>query len=133
MGIYRLVGTDQDLEKKGFALEYGDTTFIIARSGGANEKFQRCIEQKLRPYRSAINSGTMVEETSRKLLAEAYSETIILAWENVTDKDGEVIEFSKDNVKKVLLDLPDLFNELIAESGRIANFVSAAAEVDSKD
>jgi len=133
MGLYDLFGTDLDLEKDGFALEYGDVTFVIARAGGANQKYQRCVERKMRPYRSAINSGTMVEDTARKLMAEAYAETIVLAWDGVTDRDNNVLDFTVENVTKVLLDLPDLFNELITESSRIANFVAAAAEADSKD
>ena len=128
MGLYDLFGTDQDLEKEGFALEYGDTTFVIARAGGANQKYQRNVERKMRPYRSAINSGTMNEDTARKLMAEAYAETIILAWDGVTDREGNVLEFTVENVTKVLMDLPDLFNEIISESSRIANFVAAAAE-----
>jgi hypothetical protein len=132
MGLYDLFGTDNDLEKEGFALEYGDATFVIARAGGSNEKFQRCIERKMRPYRAAINSGTMVEETSRKLLAEAYAETIVLAWDGVTDRDGNVMDFSKENIVKLFLDLPDLFTEIINESSRISNFVAMAAEADAK-
>lgn len=132
MGLYDLFGTDHDLEENGFALEYGDATFIIARAGGANQKFQRCIEKKMRPYRASINSGTMHEDTSRKLLAEAYAQTIVLAWDGVTDKDGEALEFTKENVVKIFNDLPDLFTEIITESQRIANYVTEAAEADSK-
>lgn len=148
MSIYKLFGTDADLEKNGFALEYGDVTLIIARAGGANEKFQRNIEKKMRPYRSAINSGTMHEGTSRKLLAKAYAEAIILAWENVTypetpeeggehipydeEKAGQPMPFTVDNVAALLLQLPELFDEIVRESQRIGNFVKAEAEADAK-
>ena len=132
MSIYKLFATDSSLEKDGFALEYGDATFIIARAGGANKKFQSCIERKMRPYRSAINSGTMDEKTAQKLLAEAYAEAIILAWEGVTDQDDEPLEFTKENVIKVLIDLPDLFIDIQEQSTKVANFTIAEASEDAK-
>lgn len=132
MSIYKLFATDPGLEKDGFALEYGDATFIIARAGGANKKFQSCIERKMRPYRSAINSGTMDEKTAQKLLAEAYAEAIILAWEGVTDQDDEPLEFTKENVIKVLIDLPDLFIDIQEQSTKVANFTIAEASEDAK-
>ncbi len=132
-GIYELFTTDECLEKEGFALEYGEATFIIARAGGANKKFQSIMERKMRPYRSAINAGTMDESTAEKLLAEAYVDAVIIAWDGVTGPDGEVLAFSKENVIKVLLDLPDLFRDIQEQSQRVANFTKAGAEEDAKD
>ena len=132
MSIYKLFATDHDLEQNGFSLEYGEAKFIIARAGGANKKFQSCIERKLRPYRSAINSGTMDTKTAEKLLAESYAEAIILAWESVKDKDGDELAFTKENVVKVLLDLPDLFADIQEQSQKVANYISAEADEDAK-
>ncbi len=132
-GIYELFTTDENLEKEGFALEYGEATFIIARAGGANKKFQSIMERKMRPYRSAINAGTMDESTAEKLLAEAYADAVILAWDGVTGPDGEELSFTKENVVKVLLDLPDLFRDIQEQSQRVANFTKAGTEEDAKD
>jgi len=132
MSIYKLFGTDADLERNGFTLEYGDATFVIARAGGSNKKFQSCIERKMRPYRSAINSGTMDQKTAEKLLAEGYAEAIILAWDGVTDENGDVIPFTKENIIKVLLDLPDLFLDIQEQSQKVANFITVEAEEDAK-
>jgi len=131
--LYHLFGTDQDLEQQGFCLEYGSAQFVIARAGGSNNKYQRLLERKLRPYRSAINAGTMDEDLTKRLLAESYAEGIILAWDGVTDTDGNDLPFTKENVVKLLIDLPDLFTEIIQESQRISNFVRVAAEEDAKD
>jgi hypothetical protein len=137
-GIYELFTTDADLERNGFALEYGSSTFVVARAGGANKKFQSVLERKMRPYRSAINSGTMDETVAEKLLAEAYAEAIILAWDGVTepepDEDGLPVEipFTKDNIVRVLLDLPDLFRDIQEQSQKVANFLKDAVEEDAK-
>lgn len=137
MSIYKLFATDPNLERNGFALEYGDATFIIARAGGANKKFQKCIERKLRPYRSAINSGTMDEKTAQKLLAEAYADAIVLAWEGVTyppgdDKEDEPMPFTKENCVRLFEILPDLFQDIQEQSQKVANYVAAEAEEDAK-
>ena len=132
MGLYQIFETDAELEKKGFALEYGDAVFIIARAGGANESYQRFVEHKMRPHRTSVNAGTMAESTSRKILIEAYSEKIILAWDGVTDENDEPLEFSKENVVKVLTDLPDLFEDIVRESSRVSNYIAEQAEADAK-
>lgn len=132
MSIYKLFGTDPDLERNGIALEYGDVTFIIARAGGANRKFQSCVERVMRPYRSALASGTMDPETADRRLAECYAEAIILAWEGVTDENGEELPFTKENVVKVLLDLPDLFANIQEESQRLSNYIRAEADEVAK-
>ncbi len=130
--IYQIFGTDKDLEEKGFCLAYGEAEFIIARAGGANTKYQRVMERKMRPHRAAINAGTMDDEVMKKLLAEAYSEAVIFAWTGVNDKKGKSLPFNKENVVKILLDLPELFIEIVQESQRIKNYVEAAAEEDAK-
>lgn len=137
-GIYELFTTDTSLEQKGIALEYGAATIIVARAGGANKKFQSVMERKMRPYRTAINSGTMDEDVAEKLLAEAYAESIILAWEGVNerepDEDGLPVEipFNKDNVVRVLMDLPDMFRDIQEQSQKIANFLKGTVEEDAK-
>lgn len=131
-GIYELFTTDPDLERDGIALEYGEATIVIARAGGANKKFMSLMERKMRPYRAAVNSGTMDESVAEKLLAEAYAEAIVLAWDGVRGLEGEEIPYSKENVIKVLLDLPDLFRDIQEQSQRIANFLKDAAESDAK-
>lgn len=133
--IFELFTTDKDLEQKGIALEYGKTTFIIARAGGANRKFSSALERKMRPYRSAINTGTMDDELAERLLAEAYAEAVILAWDGVPNReatDGAELEFTKENVVAVLLELSDLFRDIQEQSMKIANFITAGTEEDAK-
>ena len=133
-GIYELFTTDKDLERKGFALQYGETTFIIARAGGANKKFQSLIERKLRPYRTAINAGTMDEDVAERLLAEAYADSVILAWENVCEPEPDCtpIDFTKENVVRVLLALPDLFRDIQEQSQKVSNFLRDGVLEDAK-
>lgn len=139
MSIYKLFGTDQNLERNGIVLEYGEATFTVARAGGANKKFQSCVERKMRPYRSAINAGTMDQKVAERLLAEAYAEAVILDWEGVTyppgdEQEGQPMPFTKENCVRVLLipGMGDLFLDIQEQSMKVANFISAEAEEDAK-
>ena len=130
--LYEMFGTDAALEKEGIALTYGDTTIVVARAGGANSKFQKVGEQKMRPYRAQVQQGIMDIETATRLLAEAYSEAVILGWENVKDAEGNDLEFTKENVVKVLLDLPDLFTDIQSQCQMVVNFLTSVREEDAK-
>lgn len=132
MSIYSMFETDPNLEADGIALEYGDATFIVARAGRENKKFQHAVETRLRPYRNQMRLGTLDDEVGLKLVAEAYAESVILAWDGVTDRDGEPLEFNRANVVKVLLDLPVLFKDIQEQSQHFANFLAEARVEDAK-
>jgi hypothetical protein len=131
-GLYEIFETDHDLETGGLTLKYGEIEVTIARAGGANRKFASIMEQKMRPYRTSINLGTLDETTAQQLLAEAYSEAVILGWKGVKGRDGKTIAFTKTNVVKVLLDLPDFFNDIREQSERVANFTVGEVAIDAK-
>lgn len=132
---YELFGTDAKSEKDGIILDYGAFWLRIARAGGANKKFARVLDAKLQPYRRQLQAGTMEDELANRLMAEAYAEAIVLAWGStehgdgkMIGRDGEAIEFSRENVIRLLLDLPDLFADIQNQAGRVANFRAAQIE-----
>ncbi len=130
--LYEIFQTDPKLEKDGIELAYGPAVFVIARAGGANEKFKRCMERKLRPYRSQINMNTMDDDVANRLLAEAYAESVILGWEGVTDREGITIEFTQEACVQLMVELPDLFSDLQTESQRVSNYNMEIRKVDAK-
>lgn len=112
--LYDKFATSKDAEQgTGIVLDYGDAGKItIHRAGGANRRFKDYTSAKLKPFTRQINAGTMDEEVSRKLTADIYAKTVIVGWEGVTGPDGEELEFTVENVTQVLLDLPDLFDDI---------------------
>lgn len=131
--IFEMFETDEELEQRGFIIEFGEGVEItIARAGGSNRKFQRFHETKMRPYRTQVAANTMEESVMRKLLAESYAHAIVLGWKGVRDRDGEEIPFTKQNVVDVLLALGDLFDTILQESTRMVNFQLAGIEADAK-
>lgn len=142
--IYDVFQTDQDVEKSGIKIDYGPFYFLIARAGGANKRYSTRLEALLKPYRRAIQTETMDEKVGLDLVAQAYAETVILGWGHV-DKDGKVVdgvvlgrdgkplELTVDNVKRVLLDLPDLFKDLREQAEKAALFRVQVKEADAKN
>lgn len=119
---YAMYSSDKNLEAKGIWLDFGAFRIRVARAGGSNQKFKIALEQKLRPHQLQIKAGTMDNDLALRLLAEAYAEAIVLDWENVTDAAGKPMAFTEENVVKLFTDLPELFNEVQEQAGKLSNF-----------
>jgi hypothetical protein len=135
MGLYDRFSTDKNLESgSGVLLDFGDDVKIcIHRAGGSNQKFKNVMSAKLKPVRQQIDAGTLSDETANRLLAEAYAESVVVAWEGVTDSDGKPLEFTRSNCVKVFLDLPELFKAVQEAATSVANFrrEQIAADVET--
>ena len=131
--IYDVFETDESLEAKGIRVRIADSVFIVARAGGSNERFRKVAEAKTRPLRRRIETNTIEAEELNRVMAEIFAESVLLGWENVTQRDGTPLTFSRDNVVKLLLDLPDLFQVLQEESKTLANFKALEIEGDVKN
>lgn len=131
VSLYDKFSTDKKAEADtGIVLDYGEAGKIrIHRAGGANQRFKNFTTAKLKPYTRQINAGTIDEETSRKLTAEIYAKTIIVGWDGVCGPDGEPLAFSEENVVRVLLDLPELFDDIQRAAQDASLFRSAENEV----
>lgn len=115
--IYALFETDSTMEQQGVVVDFGPYgRFKVARASGSNIKYAAAFKRLNKPYQKMLKRNTMPEALAKKLLAQVYAESIVLAWEGILGRDNQPIPFTKENVVKVLLDLPDLFTQIIAES-----------------
>lgn len=145
--VYDVFQTDRNLERSGIRIDYGPFYFTIARAGGANKRYSTRLEVLLKPYRRAIQTETMDEEVARGLMAQAYAETVVLDWGHfvgegpdrkevpgkILGHDGELLDFSVDNVRQVLMDLPDLFRDIREQAEKAALFRVQVKEADVKN
>lgn len=128
MNLYNTFETNKDLERDGITLDYGfndknePIQIRIARAGGSNTRFAKILEQKMRPYKRAIATDSLDNQVAQQLMIEAYADAVILGWTGVQDRDGNVLDFNRENVVKVLTDLPDLFYDIQAQSQKAALF-----------
>lgn len=121
--IYDMFESDDNLEKKGIWVDYsGAGSFLVARAGGANQKFAKVLQAKTQPYKFQIDNDLMDEKVGRKLLIEAFVEAVLLDWKDVYDRSGVKMSCTKDNAVKLFTDLPDLFQDLQQQASKFANF-----------
>lgn len=134
MSIYDKFSTDQNLESgDGVTIDYGDFKITIHRAGGANKAYLKTLNEKIKPYRRMMEAGNMNEDKQRSMLIETYAETIIKGWDGITDEKGKKLSFTKENVIKVMTELPELFSMIVAEAERVANFRKESIEADAKN
>ena len=69
-----------------------------------------------------------VEDKAAALMAQAIAETIILDWENVADRNGDMMEYSPARAKQLLIDLPDLRQIIMEEASKASNFIAKEVE-----
>lgn len=131
---YDIYETDETLESgKGVEVEYPFGTFIINRAGGANKKFAKVFNEKLKPHMRKHQQGILEDEIKEKILAETYAQTVIIGWKNVHDRDGKKLNFSFKNCVKLLTDLPDLFTDLQLQANDFATFKAEQESIIEKN
>jgi hypothetical protein len=142
MSIYTQYQTNPEFETKGVEVTYGNFRVVLARAGGSNKRYATILEQKTRPYRRAVQTGTLSNDVSLRLLKETFAEAVVLNWSTLVDgewkqgietPDGGLMPFSKENVLKIFEDLPDLFMEIQEQATSLALFKDEQAEADSKN
>lgn len=143
MSMYKMYQTDQDLEKKGVVCDFDGFRVTVARSGGANSRYQQRLEALTKPFRRAIQTETLSDKKSKELIQEAYAETIVLNWETevepgvwkvgIEGPDGELLPFNKSNVLMVFQTLPDLYTDIVELANKASLYKSVQLEEDSKN
>ncbi len=144
MGLYDNYRTDEELEKQGVVLDFGEYRIRIARAGGANLKFARVFEALTKPVRRAIQNESLSEEKAKEIAHKSYAEAVVLGWDTPVEEngqivykpfiygpDGEEIPFSKENLLKVFNDLPDFYATIKSEAERVSNFRREAQKAEA--
>lgn len=153
MSMYSKFKTNDNLEQNGVILDYGPFRITIARAGGTNKKFAKIMEAKAKPYRRAIATETLDEKVATNMLYEAFAEGIILNWEvlktgekdekgkklpdshvsGIEGPDGEMMQFTQENVITTFENLPELFLEIKSQAESSALFKEDDVKEDSKN
>jgi hypothetical protein len=123
MNLYSEFGTNKSKEE-GIKVEpMPGIFFTIKRTGGSNKAYSEAATRKLQPFVKKFNSGKSIPlDDVQKINIELFTEYCMLDWENVTDRSGNQLPFTKDNAKKLLQDLPELYSFLSDEAGNLDNF-----------
>jgi len=138
--IFDIFETDSDVETKGVLLRYSDTIrILVARAGGSNKKFERLIKNMTKPHRQllkAMSAGTASDSDAKVLegiLQEAYSQSVVLGWEGITERDGTVIECTPANVKALFERIPQLWNDIRDFAANYMNYLAEDTDEVAKN
>lgn len=141
---YDAFEVDDRAASEGVWLDYGSFRIRIARAWQNNHGFTRLLDASMKPYRRLLENGTMDQEVLKSVMADVYSKRIILSCEykdkdgktwkaGIIGKDGKVLPSDPEHVKKLLLDLPDLFDDIVNQSKSLELFKRDIAEVEAKN
>lgn len=139
MGLYKSYKTSSKKELEGVKIECDPNedgsipTFVIARASRSNVKYAKCLEAETKPHRRKIELDALDPMLSAALMRRVFIKTLLLGWSNVKDEKGNEIAFNESNAEKLLVDLPDLYDELHAASNKISLFRDEALESDAKN
>jgi hypothetical protein len=135
---WALFETDAALERSGIKLDYGAFHFQVARAGGANDRYGTVLRQKMAPHRRALQTDTLPEKLSQRLVAETMAETVVIGWGSemhgegkMVGRDGSAIDFTAENVVALLLELPGLAKDVLDQASNEALFLTVLAERDA--
>jgi len=137
MSIFKTFKTDAKLETEGILIQYGENSkgameaFRIARAGGGNQRFEKTLTQRTKPYRRQIQTDAMDAKVSKRIFMEVFVDTVLLGWENIEDENGNPLAFNRDNALDLFTKLPDLFVDLAAQAGTQALFRAEVNEADA--
>ncbi len=96
-------------------------------------KFVQRLQHLTKPYNRQIQMGTFAEEQGRELAAQAFAETVVLDWDGVKNREGEVMNFSVAACKQFLIDLPEIFVDIREFASSYVNFQKEARVEEGKD
>jgi len=153
-GTYGKFGTDKSLETEGAVCDLGEAgVYLLARAGGANSRFTAMVRKLTQPHRRQLIAGTLDADIANRLNREAFAKTCLIKWfkkgeplprdpgskgdpvlceHDVTGPDGNPLPYTVENAVKLLTDLPDLFDDLMAFSTSTATFQREEVEAEGK-
>lgn len=139
--MYDLFEMDDQLEQNGVPIDYGDFRIILARAGGANEKYTRNLDQRTKPYQRAIVNNMLPAKQVDEILKATFADTVIKDWQvkdekgewvsGIPQKNGPPLPFNRDNVVRVLTELPELWSDIRQQAERAALFRKHVLEVEA--
>lgn len=118
-----LFKNNEEFEKEGIWFSVSDTAaFRVRRFGGYNShKVKAAMARHYKPYARMIELGTLGDEKERDIMLRVFIESSIVGWRGI-QIDGKDEEFSIDAAFKLLKNLPDLADSILAYASESKNY-----------
>ena len=150
---YASYAVNEDFETDGIWLTEPAFGIKIARAGGRNKRYSARYEALTKPYKRAIQTGTLDKDTDESLSQKLYAEAVVKDWRvpaklddknrPVRDKDGnvvwtegriydpetfEVVPVTPEIVERTFRLNPELFRYVTAQANDVSLFRDEDAE-----
>jgi len=131
---HSLFKTNEDLESgAGVTLEYPGFEITIHRAGGSNKKYAKTLAAKMKPYRQRLERDLLDEETSEKILLEAFVEGVVIGWSGNIGPGDKKAPYSVENAVAVFKELPDLYADVVKQARSASLFKEENEKVEEKN
>jgi len=147
---YSMFKTDPQLEAEtGIILDYGDFRVRVGRAGGANKKYTKLIEARMKAHQRALTAGTLDENVATKILVEVFSSSVIFACDvkdqekstdaepvyipGILNEEGNIVADDYENRTAWLLNLPELFLDIRKQANDFTLFLAVQQEETIKN
>ena len=143
--LYDVYGTEDELEIGGAWKTLGNARIKVARSGMKNTEYTKAFTKVKKKY-ADVDLEALEDKELAPIIAEIFVRGVIKAWEIKDDKgkwksgmillkDGVPVEVpvNVQNMKKCLVDLPDLHDELKKFAENRESFQTKDEEEDLKN
>lgn len=114
LDLFAEFAVDEKAEQEGVWRDYGENSFLIARSG--NRAYRQKFLRLYKPHERLLKTDSVAAEVkSMEIMADVMSSTVLLNWKGkiVVEKGGAPMDYSTDNAKKALM-IPG-FREMVEE------------------
>ena len=144
MSAYDRFKTEKKFETEGVCFEEPTFRYWLARTGGANKKFQKLFEKLSRPHRRQIQTETLPDAIGQRILWQCYARAVVKRWEVLVDGewvegfetvDGNFIPGPVQEEKLVELfeQVPEFFAGIMADSTNMQYYLVEQAETEAKN
>jgi hypothetical protein len=121
--MFNIYSVDTNKQEDGDWFDYEGAEFLIAYAN--NPKYIAARKRLERPFKRAIERGTISEEDQRRITCEALAEGVLLNWKNVGDGKSP-IEYTKEVAAEALRLNPDFLTFVVEVAADIANYKKEA-------
>lgn len=120
INLYRQFQQSGDLERDGVTFVIQGGKFKLARAGGTNDLYTRAIARSSKRVNNVNNP--LSEDEAKTIMIQAYADSIVKDWEGVSDENGEPLTCTRENIVKVLTDLPEFFAVIREQADNAEHF-----------
>lgn len=133
MSLYKRFETSKKLATEGAPLHFPKNdngtvpTLFIARAHSSNQLHAAAVKDV---YTPEVIKGleNMPDDDVAQMTIEVFLRGSLMGWENIEDRDGAPLEFSKENARQFFTDLPEVFEIAQRFATNLSNYLKVAED-----